>query len=152
MRRNAPIFTLAGVVIAAAAWTLVPAKTGVPMHPNVTAAVQTPPAPAGTGMPAASAGYVVHLDGSGKVVTDPQAVSDADFNRALEKMFNTSSEGLQQVTLPNGMVSLNVQGRFMTAMVATKDATGKVTIPCLTNENDVKAFEASAASQAARKE
>src|SRR5689334_12562305 len=71
----------------------------------------------------------------------------------LEKAMNTSSEGLTQETLPGGIVKVNLQGRFATTMVATKDANGKVVVPCLTNENDVKAFEkTSAAPTAARKE
>jgi hypothetical protein len=155
MRRNAPVFALAGVAIAVTAWTLVPARTGAPT-PSATAtapavATTTPPALAATGTPA-SAGYVVHLDGNGKLVTEPQAVADADFDRQMEKMINTSSDGLQQVTLPNGAVKIDLQGRFQSAMTARKDADGKLYVPCLTNENDVKAFEKSGASDAARKE
>jgi len=157
MRRNALVFALAGVAIAVAVWTLVPARTDAPTQSaTVTApAVATPPPSTASGshMPAASAGYVVHLDGAGRVVTDPQAVSDAGFNAEVAKMINTSGEGLQQVTLPNGAVKIDLQGRFMSASVATTDAHGKVVVPCLTNENDVKAFEkTSAATTAARKE
>jgi hypothetical protein len=142
MRRNALVFAFAGVAIA------VVAHSDSPTHLTTTAQTtanmtQTPVA----------AGYIVHLDGNGKMVTGPQAVSDARFNAELEKSMNTSSEGLTQETLPGGIVKVNLQGRFATTMVATKDANGKVVVPCLTNENDVKAFEkTSAAPTAARKE
>ena len=156
MRRNAPVFALAGVAIAVAAWTLVPARTDAPTSTTTATApavaTTTPLATAATSTPAA-AGYVVHLDGTGKVITDPQAVSDAGFNAEMAKSINTSGDGLQQVTLPNGAVKMDLQGRFMDAAVATVDANGKVIVPCLSNENDVKAFEKTrAAARAARKE
>jgi hypothetical protein len=151
MKRNALLISLAGVAIALAAWKIVPAGT----RASATTAppVTTRSSSSSTAMPVGAAGYVVHLDGNGKMVTEPQAAPDADFNREIEKSINTSSEGLQQVTLPNGAVKMDLQGRFMSAYVATRDANGKVVAPCLTNENDVKAFEkTSAATQAARKE
>jgi hypothetical protein len=156
MRRNALVFALAGVAVAVAAWTLVPARPGAPTKPApVTApavATQTSSTATNAGAPVA-AGYVVRLDGNGKLSTDPQSVSDAEFNTEMAKMINTSSEGLQPETLSNGALKINLQGRFMSASVATTDAHGKVIVPCLTNENDVKAFEKTgAADQAARKE
>lgn len=152
MKRNALLIPLAGVAIALAAWKIVPAgtRTSATTAPRTTASTAVS---SNTVMPAGAAGYVVHLDGNGKMVTDPQAVSDAQFNAEMAKMINTSSEGLQQVTLPDGTVKVDLQGRFQSASVATRDAHGKVVIPCLSNENDVQAFEkTSAADQAARKE
>jgi hypothetical protein len=82
----------------------------------------------GTQTPAA-AGYIVHLDGNGKLVTEPHAVSDAQFNAELEKSINTSQEGLKQESLPGGIVKVDLQGRFATTMVATKDATARLSSP-----------------------
>jgi hypothetical protein len=157
MRRNALVFALAGVTVAAAAWTLVPARTDLPTHASIVTApavaTRNTSTPNGSTMPAGRGGYVVHVDSNGKIDTRPQTVSDADFNAQMAKMINTSVEGLQPVKLPDGTLKFDLQGRFMSASVATMDKHGKVVVPCLTNENDVKAFEkTSAADHAARKE
>jgi hypothetical protein len=157
MRRNALVFALAGVAVAVTAWTLVPARTDAPTPAPATApAVATHssnPAPTAS-QPVGAVGYVARLDGSGHVITGPEAAApDADFNAEMAKSINTSSEGLKQVPMPGGGYKVDLQGRFMSAYVATKDAKGKLVVPCLTNENDVRAFEAkSAADKAARKE
>jgi hypothetical protein len=154
MKRNALMITLAGVAIAVAALTHVPAGTPAPAQlasPTAPAVATTQAAPL-VAPPVSAAGYVVHLDGNGKLTTEPQTTSDAEFNAQVEKMVNTSSAGLQQVTMPNGAVMVRLDGRFMSTMTATKDAGGSIVAPCLTDENDVKALEKTAAAQAAKKE
>ena len=49
----------------------------------------------------------------------------------LEALFNQSSEGLEQIEMPDGSVMVDLQGRFASAVVATVAADGTVTTECV---------------------
>jgi hypothetical protein len=141
MKRKAMVFIIAGVAVALAAWQLAPAG-------NTSGAAATPEA---TVTPATNAGYVVHLDGNGHVVEDVTPEQAAEFNAELNQMVNTSDAGLVEKpsTVAGGGIGVDLQGRFEAAATATVDANGKLTAPCLTNENDVRAFTTQTAADAA---
>jgi len=149
MKRNALILILAGSAVALAAWQLAPVDSSG-TAPGASAAVKTA---APTVAPVAAAGYVVHFDANGRIVDEVTPEAAAEFNTELNQMINTSQEGLIERAIAGGGVMVNLEGRFESAMAATTDASGNVTVPCLTNENDVRAFTAKpAANDAATKE
>ncbi len=50
--------------------------------------------------------------------------------KMLDKALNRSSEGLVRKTLPDGTISIDLQGRFMSASVAHLDAKGHLHTTC----------------------
>ena len=72
--------------------------------------------------------------------------SDPAGEAALEQMTSRSSEGLTLVTHDNGMLSVDLEGRFMNVMVATPNADGTRTFSCLTGSHASK--QAAAGAQA----
>lgn len=53
---------------------------------------------------------------------------------------NESDEGLVEVVHPNGMISVDLQGRFMSHTVAKIGPDGKLITRCVTTEAEKKAF------------
>ena len=53
---------------------------------------------------------------------------------------NDSHEGLEQRTLPNGAVVMDLQGRFQNYSLATKDSNGSVRLGCVTNKKEAEQF------------
>ena len=158
MKRNASVLLLAGGAIALAVWQLAPANgSGHATHATqevaVTPSIAT--APTNSPAPAASAGYVVHLDESGQVSPEATTEDAAEFNAAINEMISTSHEGLsvENSPVPGGGGMIDLQGRFQSTATATVDANGNVVVPCLTNEADARAFTSTtAATSAAKKE
>lgn len=74
---------------------------------------------------AGQAGMVVTLDGN-----RGQSEMPADLRAALSQMVNTSTEGLKEEQLPTGGYSVDLQGRFMSAMVITVDENDAVKAEC----------------------
>jgi len=149
MKRIALVLIM-GAVVALAAWQLAPGKPAPATATHTAVASMAQP----TAAPHNSAGYVVHFDQNGKIVAETTPQSQAEFNAQLNEVINTSTEGLVQKAspVPGGGTLLDVQGRFQSASTATRDKDGKLYIPCLTNENDVRAFtSATAANRAAKK-
>lgn len=154
MKRIAWLFILAGGVVALAAWQLAPVNHSPGAALSGGAALQTAASPEASVAPAAGAGYVVHFDANGRIVEEVTPEEAAEFNAQLNQVINTSQEGLvERATPAGGGMMVDLQGRFESAATATIDATGKVNVPCLTNENDVRTFTAkTAADRAATKE
>lgn len=153
MKRIALVMIIVGGVVALAAWQLAPGDSAqaTPKSRTVAPVAQTAST---TPAPYNNAGYVVHFDGSGNIVEEISPQSEAEFNAQLNDVISTSSEGLVEQTsaVPGGGTMVNLQGRFQSAATATVDPNGKVVIPCLTNEADVRAFtSATAADHAAKK-
>jgi hypothetical protein len=153
MKRIALVIIIAGGVVALAAWQLAPGDSAqATMRSSTVAPVaQTSSA---TSTPYNNAGYVVHFDQNGKIVEEVSPQSEAEFNAQLNEVINTSQEGLVQKAnpVPGGGTMIDLQGRFQSAATATVDKNGKVVVPCLTNEADVRAFtSATAADHAAKK-
>jgi hypothetical protein len=76
-------------------------------------------------------------------VTDTQAAGEA----LLEQMTNRSAEGLVEVVNPDGAVSMDLQGRFMSVMVARLKADGSRDVSCETEPEAVKHATATATTK-----
>ena len=95
-------------------------------------------------------GMVVSIDpATGKPHSTPQL--DPEVQQALREMVNQSDEGLSPVSMRDGTVILNLQGRFQSAMVATVGPDGKVQSSCVTSMPKEEATPA-AAKKLAKKE
>lgn len=57
----------------------------------------------------------------------------AELQDALTEMVNTSADGLTEVTLPDGTVTVDLQGRFQSAMVVSVGEDGKLKSSCLSS-------------------
>ena len=68
--------------------------------------------------------------------------ADATAEAMLERMTSRSSEGLVIVTHPNGMQSMDLDGRFMNVMLATPAADGSAIFSCQTGPQALKAASA----------
>lgn len=83
---------------------------------------------------------------TGQLVTGPAAErlaetgADKQAYAELEEMLSQSGAGLQEVHLPDGTVSMNLQGRFMSASVARIGADGKVETLCADDAATAEAF------------
>jgi hypothetical protein len=83
--------------------------------------------------------------------------ADPSGEAALEQMTNRSSDGLTVVQHDNGMLSVDLEGRFMSVMMATPNTDGTHSLSCLTGSQarkhaaagagTVKAWRAQARSQ-----
>ncbi len=92
------------------------------------ASAQTAPAPE------RAAGMRVYKDPQTGEFTTPPLPATAPAERAL----NRSHEGLvatPNTAVPNGGVKLDLQGRFRSYSIATKDADGNISVRCVP-END----------------
>ena len=58
----------------------------------------------------------------------------------INGLLNQSSEGLVKVRRPDGSYSLNLQGRFQSAMLARKEADGSVAHACVDTPGNAAAF------------
>jgi hypothetical protein len=119
-------------VIIIFAWMLVGcASSGV--TPTSTASEASPSAaspPSGV-----HAGLRVFIDPQSGDFTQPP-VETATTTAPPERSFSRSHEGLTAVhsDVPGGGIRLDLQGRFRSHFIATKDADGKVSIHCLPTE------------------
>jgi hypothetical protein len=83
---------------------------------------------------------------TGQLVTGPAAErlaetgADKQADAELEQMLSRSDAGLQQVHRPDGTVSVNLEGRFMSASVARIGADGKVETLCAEDAAAAEAF------------
>jgi hypothetical protein len=58
----------------------------------------------------------------------------------IKQLVNQSTEGLVQVHHSNGMVSMNLQGRFQNVSLAKKEADGSISQACVDNVDSAGAF------------
>lgn len=98
-----------------------PADNSQPAEPA------TADAPAGV----AAAGMLAFRDPVTGELRPPTEAELAAIRPQLEALFNQSSEGLEQIELPDGSVGVDLQGRFATAVVATVGPDGTVTTRCV---------------------
>jgi hypothetical protein len=68
----------------------------------------------------------------------PLAPVDLAGEARLEEMISRSSEGLVEVRHADGSVSMDLQGRFMSVMLATPSATGGLIASCHTGPEALK--------------
>ena len=87
-----------------------------------------------------TAGLVIALDrdtGQTRSLTSAEAQTLAD---GLKNLVSQSTEGLVQVRRANGMVSMDLQGRFQSALLARKEADGSIVQGCVDNLDNAAAF------------
>jgi hypothetical protein len=58
----------------------------------------------------------------------------------IKPLVNRSTEGLVEVTRPDGSVSMNLQGRFQNVAVARREANGTISQSCVDNVDAAAAF------------
>jgi hypothetical protein len=63
------------------------------------------------------------------------AAADALAEQALEQMTSRSTEGLQPVEHADGTISVDLEGRFMSIVVATPTASGGHSVSCATGRH-----------------
>ncbi len=97
-------------------------------QPADTATAATQAAPAAT---APAAGMLAFRDPVTGQLRPPTADELDALRPQLEALFNQSSEGLEQIELPDGSVGIDLQGRFASAVVATVQPDGTVTTRCV---------------------
>jgi len=68
--------------------------------------------------------------------------SAAELEAQLIHMTSESTEGLTKVTMPNGSTRVDLDGRFMSVMVATPNKDGGYDITCQTGDKAVDAAHA----------
>lgn len=76
-------------------------------------------------------GYVVQIEPGRGPVEGTQTLSQ-EMREALQRLVSTSSEGLKEVTLSDGTVLVDLQGRFKSATVVTIGPDGKLKTQCVT--------------------
>ena len=82
----------------------------------------------------------------------PPTPADIVGEAALERMISRSSEGLVEVEHPDGTVSMDLQGRFMSVMLLRTDASGTPVLSCVTGDGTLEhAGHAHTATSAATK-
>lgn len=133
--------------------TLIPAKTlTTPNNKTVTVRVVTPTQPvqaqSQVGTVAAASGQRVHIDPATKRVRPPTPEEEKEFTASTPNLFSRDTSKLVPVFHSNGMISVDLQGGFMSAAVARISADGKVSYTCV---SDAKSAEA-AMTGAAKKE
>ena len=87
-----------------------------------------------------AAGLVIALDretGQTRSLTAAEAQKLAE---GLKNLVNQSTEGLVQVRRANGMVSMDLQGRFQNALLAREEADGSIVQGCVDNLDNAAAF------------
>lgn len=81
---------------------------------------------------------------TGELVTGPEAARLAGTDKVvdveLEQMLSRSTAGLHEVHHPDGRVSVDLQGRFMSASVARIGADGQLEKRCAVDLAEAEAF------------
>jgi hypothetical protein len=72
----------------------------------------------------------------------PVTVDQAEGEALLDRMISRSSEGLVEVVHPNGSVSMDLQGRFMSVMLATPLNGGGHSAACVVGHEALKHAQA----------
>lgn len=70
----------------------------------------------------------------------PTATETQELVATLVRMLNTSSEGLDPKTLPNGVVVVDLEGRFAPVMLAKPNPDGTTEVRCVTTFEEATAF------------
>ncbi len=112
------------------------ASTGVTptsIAPEATPAAASPPA-------GAHAGLRVYKDPQTGEFTEPPP-TDTSTAATAERAFSRSHQGLVEVpntAVPGGGAVLDLQGRFRSHFIATKDADGKLSVRCVPEHEQPK--------------
>jgi hypothetical protein len=94
-------------------------------------------APAEAAAPVAAAGLIAYIDPkTGGITSTPTAEQRAEMRAALAALVNDSDEGLVEVTLPDGSVMLDLQGRFQEALAVLVAPDGTRRYECISSVPD----------------
>jgi hypothetical protein len=117
---------------------------GDPKHPaaapDATATEKTVTATPRNYVTTGADGQLVAVDRQSGKARGLTAEEAAHLAEGLRQLVNQSSEGLVQVRRQDGSVSMDLQGRFQSVMVAKKEADGKITQGCVDNVDVAAAF------------
>jgi len=103
-----------------------------------------------TAAPVAAAGLVAYIDPStGGLTMTPTEEQRAAMRSALAALVNDSDQGLVEVTLPDGTVMMDLQGRFQEALVVLVAPDGTPRHECVSSVQDAAAASPAAATLAA---
>jgi len=86
------------------------------------------------------AGQTIVLDrqtGQTRPLTQEEARTLAE---GIKQLVNQSTEGLVQIHHANGMVSMDLQGRFQNVLLAKREADGTISQSCVDNVDAAAAF------------
>jgi hypothetical protein len=86
------------------------------------------------------AGQSVAIDPQTGKVRPPTPDEARQLGAALKNYLNRSSQGLTVKTHPNGVQSVDLQGRFQSVSVAKINANGSVSEKCVTNMQEAQDF------------
>ena len=133
----------------AAASLAVPALAGDDPAPAVPPEQAAAQAPAEAMPPVAAAGLVAFIDpATGGLTATPTAEQRAAMRAALAALVNDSDLGLVEVTLPDGSVVMDLQGRFQEAVVVQVAPEGTRHMQCLGSVPDAATTPSSAPAPA----
>lgn len=100
--------------------------------------------------PVAAAGLVAYIDpATGGLTATPTEEQRAAMRTALAALVNDSDEGLVEVTLPDGSVMLDLQGRYQEALAVLVAPDGTRRYECISSAPDAAAPSPAAAATAA---
>lgn len=99
-----------------------------------------------TKIPIEASGLRVYRDpATGKIGPPPADFQPPGLSIAEQQMLNRSDHGLQERTLPNGAVVIDLQGRFRSMAVATTGTEGKPAVNCTHTVSEASAVLQSSA-------
>jgi hypothetical protein len=76
---------------------------------------------------------------TGQLGPPPEGIKPLGLSIAEQQMLSRSDRGLRARILPSGAVAVNLQGRFMSMAVATRDSQGKPAVSCAITPHDAEA-------------
>lgn len=85
------------------------------------------------------AGQQVAIDAKTGKLRQPTPEESRQLAEAMKRYINHSAAGLTAVQHSNGMKSVNLQGRFQSAAVATRNADGSISEHCVTSQKEAEA-------------
>ena len=85
------------------------------------------------------AGRKVAIDRKTGKLRQPTPAESRALGNALKHLVNRSTEGLNVVERSNGTKSVDLQGRFQSATVVTRNADGTISEKCVQDETAAKA-------------
>ena len=108
--------------------------------------------PSASGFPAGLVAQALRAEAGKKDLSKLSPEESREMAARLERAFrlNRSSEGLKAVQAGNGMVSMNLEGRFLHIYLGRKEADGTISTACVTDWASAEAFLRGGAAGAAK--
>ncbi len=98
--------------------------------------------PSAAGMPLGVVAQALRAEAGRRDLRNMTAAESREMARHLERAFrlNRSAEGLQARQVGNGLVSMNLEGRFLHISIGRKEADGSISTACVTDWASAEAF------------